>query len=85
MKKTAAIGLMIISLILVSGASGCQKGTPGTASENCMPGHVSSVCPDGTARCCLNGWICCSENGENSCTPDSFCSEQEVGNPFEGT
>ena len=74
--------LVIISLAIISGVSGCQKGA---AAGSCEHGHDLSTCPDGTARCCLSGWICCSENGENSCTPDSFCSEQEVSDVFAGT
>jgi hypothetical protein len=75
MRKIISIAIILLitaSLVIISGVSGCQKGT---TIGTCEHGHDLSECPDGTTRCCLDGWVCCDEgDGENSCTPESFCS-----------
>lgn len=83
MKKAVLILLIAAVLFAVSGVSGCEKGT---VAGTCEHGHTLSTCPDGSTKCCLSGWICCDEGGENSCTPESFCAESgPSGDIFEGT
>ena len=87
MNRVVIAGSIFLMLLIVSGASGCTKGTTGTGDvpENCMPGHVQSICSNGEVMCCMDGWVCCADGGVNDCTPESFCEGNIPSDPFAGT